>query len=106
MVSVKSQKEYDSGILALLHRKFASEEKESALQQRALALEIDTKKEDALGDRAIQMSNAGMTPAMFAAWKRGMDADAISAEGRGRGGRLGLRRWVPEEGRAQTSCLL
>jgi len=91
MVSVKSQKEYDSGIFALLHRKFGSEEKESALQQRALALEIDTKKEDALGDRAIQMSNAGMTPAMFAAWKRGMDADATLWGGEGSGGPSGFK---------------
>jgi len=89
MVSAKSQKEYDMGRLAILHRKIASEEKESALRQRALALEIATKEEDALVDRAIRMSNAGTTPAMFAAWKRGVDADATVGGGEGSGGPSG-----------------
>jgi len=89
MVSAKSQKECDKGILAILHRKFASEEKESALRQRALALEISTKAEDALVDRAIRMSNAGMTPAIFSASKLGMDADATVGGGEGSGGPYG-----------------
>ena len=81
MVSAKLQREYDEGILALLQGKFASEEKESALRQRALALEIAAKEDDALVDRAIRMSNAGLKPAMFAAWKREMDADATVGGG-------------------------
>ena len=89
MVSAKLQKEYDEGRLAILQRKFASEEKESALRQRALALEIAAKEEDALVDRAIRMSNAGLTPAMFAAWKREMDADATVGGGEGSGGPSG-----------------
>jgi len=89
MVSAKSQKEYYEGRSALLQLKFASEEKESALRQRAIELEIATKEEDALVDRAIRMSNAGMTPEMFAPWKRGMDADATVGGGEGSGGPSG-----------------
>ena len=89
MVSAESQKEYDEGRLALLERTFASEEKESALRQRAIALEIATKEEDALVDRAIRMTNAGMTLEMFAALKRRMDADATVGGGEGSGGPSG-----------------
>jgi len=89
MVSAKSQNEHDEGRLALLQRKFVSEENESALRQRAIALENATKEEDALMDRAIRMSNAGMTPSMFAAWKRVMDADATVGGGEGAGGPSG-----------------
>ena len=89
MVSAKSQNEHDEGRLALLQRKFVSEEKESALRQRAIELENATKEEDALMDRAIRMSNAGMTPSMFASWKRGIDADATVGGGEGSGGPSG-----------------
>ena len=101
MVSAESQKEYDESRLALLECTFASEEEESALRQRAIALEIASKEEDALVDRAIRMTNAGMTPEMFAALK----LMPLWGEGRGRGGPLGIRRWGPGEARAPISCL-
>ena len=37
-------------------------------------------------DRGIRMSNAGMTPEMFATWQRGMHADATVGGKEGSGG--------------------